>query len=117
MLLTAHPSSFDAMSSVNYIGYTIVGGATSMLGPIVGSTVLVTATNVFSTRGEYSPGFFGVLILIVVLVMKDGIVGTAINLVQRYRDRRRKSILKATTDIPHLQAADPTPAVERRVEN
>ena len=117
MLLTAHPSSFDAMSSVNYIGYAIVGGATSMLGPIVGSTVLVTATNVFSTRGEYSPGFFGVLILIVVLVMKEGIVGTAINLVQRYRDRRRKSILKATTDIPHLQAADPTPAVERRVKN
>ncbi len=65
MLLTAHPSSFSAMSSVDYIAYTIVGGPGSMRGPIVGSTLLVTANNIFSNRGEYSPGFFGLLIIIV----------------------------------------------------
>ena len=108
MLLTAHPSSFSAMSSVDYIAYTIVGGATSMLGPIVGSTLLVTATNLFSNRGEYSPGFFGLLILIVVLAMKDGIVGTAIRLVQRYRERRRGLIF--TTKQTPLQR---TPLAEQ----
>ena len=104
MLLTAHPSSFAAMSSVDYIAYTIVGGAGSMLGPVVGSTVLVAATNIFSTGGEYSPGFFGLLILIVVLAMKDGIVGAAINLAKSRRERRRRFAL-ASTEIQNLPPA------------
>jgi branched-chain amino acid transport system permease protein len=115
MLLTAHPSSFDAMSSVNYIAYAIVGGAGSMLGPVVGSVVLVTATNLFSTRGEYSPGFLGVLILIVVLAMKEGIVGTALRLI-RNRARRREFPL-APADMPYLPVAKSTAAAERKAEN
>ena len=75
MLLTAHPTSFSGISSINYIAYTIVGGKSSMLGPIVGSTLLVWASNVFSLRGEYSQGLFGLLIMFVVLVAKGGIVG------------------------------------------
>ncbi|MBV8962382.1 MAG: branched-chain amino acid ABC transporter permease, partial [Hyphomicrobiales bacterium] len=35
MLLTAHPSSFAPLSSVNYIAYTIIGGKSSILGPLV----------------------------------------------------------------------------------
>jgi branched-chain amino acid transport system permease protein len=117
MLLTAHPSSFSAMSSVDYIAYTIVGGAGSMFGPIVGSALLVTANNMFSNRGEYSPGFFGLLIIIVVLAMKDGIVGTAIKLAQRYRGRSRRIVL-TPTQIP-LQpaaAAEQTPVADQTVE-
>ena len=117
MLLTAHPSSFSAMSSVDYIAYTIVGGAGSMLGPVVGSTLLVTATNLFSNRGEYSPGFFGLLIIIVVLAMKDGIVGTAIRLAQRYRERRREMVhTPAQVPLPPAAAAKPAPAVDQTVE-
>ncbi|HVY42518.1 MAG TPA: branched-chain amino acid ABC transporter permease [Hyphomicrobiaceae bacterium] len=76
MLLTAHPTSFSPISSVNYIAYTIIGGKSAMLGPIVGSTLLVWASNVFSLRGEYSQGLFGLLIMLVVVVAKGGIVGT-----------------------------------------
>jgi branched-chain amino acid transport system permease protein len=118
MLLTAHPSSFSAMSSVDYIAYTIVGGASLMLGPIVGSTILVTATNLFSTRGEYSPGLFGVLILIVVLAMKDGIVGTIVRFVQGYGERRRRAVL-VPQQIPlqETPAAEQAAAAGRRVEH
>ncbi len=84
MLLTAHPTSFSPISSVNYIAYTIVGGPSSILGPIVGSTLLVWAANVFSIQGEYSQGLFGLLIMIAVTVAKGGIVGTAILLWRRY---------------------------------
>ena len=75
MLLTAHPSSFSAISSVNYIAYAIVGGKASILGPLVGSTLLVWATNLFSFQGAYSQGLFGLLLMLVVLVAKGGIVG------------------------------------------
>jgi branched-chain amino acid transport system permease protein len=43
MLLTAHPTSFSGNAAVNYIAYTIVGGRTSILGPIVGSAGRVLA--------------------------------------------------------------------------
>ena len=76
MLLTAHPSSFSPLSSVNYIAYTIVGGKSSMLGPIVGASLLVWASDLFAIRGEYSQGLFGFLIVCVVLLAKDGLVGT-----------------------------------------
>jgi branched-chain amino acid transport system permease protein len=81
MLLTAHPTSFSSSSSVNYIAYTIVGGRVSMLGPVVGSTLLVWMSNLFSNQGQYSQGLFGLLIIIVTLVARGGIVGTLANLI------------------------------------
>ncbi len=89
MLLTAHPSSFSPISSVNYIGYAIIGGRGSMLGPIVGSGLLVWATNLFSIQGEYSQGLFGVLIIIVVMLAKGGIVGAVASLCRRFTRHRR----------------------------
>ncbi len=91
MLLTAHPTSFSPISSVNYIGYAIIGGRGSMLGPIVGSGLLVWATNLFSIQGEYSQGLFGVLIIVVVMLAKGGIVGTAEALLRRFAGRRREA--------------------------
>lgn len=83
MLLTAHPSSFEALSSVNYIAYTIVGGSSSILGPIVGSALLVWAADLFSFQGEYSAGLLGLLLMVVILGMKGGIVGTLQRLFRR----------------------------------
>ena len=83
MLLTAHPSSFDSTTAVDFIAYTIVGGRTSILGPIVGSSVLVYATNLFGTHGQYAQGLYGVLILVVILVARGGIVGTISTLLRR----------------------------------
>jgi branched-chain amino acid transport system permease protein len=85
MLLTAHPSSFDSITAVDFIAYTIVGGRVSILGPIVGSTVLVWATNLFGTHGQYAQGLYGVLILVVVLAARGGIVGTLAALLRRMR--------------------------------
>jgi branched-chain amino acid transport system permease protein len=85
MLLTAHPSSFDSITAVDFIAYTIVGGRVSILGPIVGSTLLVWATNLFGTHGQYAQGLYGVLILVVVLAARGGIVGSAGALARRLR--------------------------------
>ena len=76
MLLAAHPTSFTSLSSVNYIAYAIIGGKGSMLGPLVGGAVLVWAGDIFSLRGEYSQLLFGFLIVVVVLVAREGIAGT-----------------------------------------
>src|SRR5271165_1918324 len=83
MLLTAHPSSFDSITAVDFIAYTIVGGRVSILGPIVGSALLVYATNLFGTHGQYAQGLYGVLILVVILAARGGIVGTIATLLRR----------------------------------
>ncbi len=76
MLLTAHPTSFDSATAVDFIAYTIIGGRVSILGPVLGSGALVYATNLFGTHGQYAEGLYGVLILVVVLAARGGIVGT-----------------------------------------
>jgi branched-chain amino acid transport system permease protein len=104
MLLTAHPTSFSPLSSVNYIAYTIIGGKSAMLGPVVGGTVLVWAADLFAIRGEYSQFLFGFLIVVVVLVAKDGIVGAL------SRQLRRVLSIKAPAMSPpaRLSASAPT---------
>lgn len=87
MLLTAHPSSFSPLSSVNYITYAIVGGRASILGPIVGSALLVFASNLFGGQGEYSQGLFGLLIILVTLLARGGIVGGVRAIVRRRVNR------------------------------
>jgi branched-chain amino acid transport system permease protein len=88
MLLTAHPSSFDSATAVDFIAYTIIGGRVSILGPVLGTGALVYATNLFGTHGQYAQGLYGVLILVVVLAARGGIVGTIAALWQRLRGRR-----------------------------
>ena len=106
MLLTAHPTSFSSGAAVNYIAYTIIGGRTSILGPMVGSALLVWASNVFGGQGEYSQGLFGLLIIVVVLVAKGGIVGTVGPLLRRLLPAGRLgSALSAT---PRRSSGDTT---------
>lgn len=102
MLLTAHPSSFSPLSSVNYIAYAIIGGKSSMLGSVIGGTLLVVASDMFSTRGEYSQFLFGLLIVIIVLVAKDGIFGALAQMFSRLMPAGRPK------DTPPLSASTVT---------
>ncbi len=95
MLLTAHPTSFSPLSSVNYIAYAIIGGKGSMLGPVVGGALLIWAGEVFAIRGEYSQFLFGFLIVVVVLAARDGIVGTIHRVGLRFAPARSRASLKA----------------------
>lgn len=81
MLLTAHPTSFSPLSSINYIAYAIIGGKGSMLGPIVGGAALIWAGELFALRGEYSQLLFGLLLMVVVSVAREGIIGLFTRLV------------------------------------
>jgi branched-chain amino acid transport system permease protein len=101
MLLTAHPSSFSPLSSVNYITYAIVGGRASILGPVIGSAVLVFASNLFSSQGEYSQGFFGLLIILAILVARGGIIGALQALLPR-RTRRAAGVAGSAAKLPDV---------------
>jgi branched-chain amino acid transport system permease protein len=103
MLLTAHPSSFSSFSSVNYIAYAIIGGRGTMLGPVLGSGLLVWMSNMFSSQGQYSAGLFGLLLITVVTIAPGGLVGTGMQGFHALRQRlasRRPARAVAGADVP-----------------
>lgn len=96
LLITAHPLSFTAASSVNYIAYVLIGGAANPLGALIGTVLLVIAIAQFSWSGEYSLGLFGLLLMFSVLFIRGGITGVAKRL---YEGRFRKSSYRSTIPI------------------
>lgn len=88
MLLTANPSSFSSATAVTYVAYAFVGGAGTLLGPILGTAVLVWAANYFSIGGEYSQGLFGIFVIVIVLIAPGGITGQLERLVRWFCRKR-----------------------------
>jgi branched-chain amino acid transport system permease protein len=87
MLATAHPSSFASWSVNSYIAYAFVGGRGTMLGMLAGSILLITMTNVFAGYAQLSAGLFGILLVVVMMGLPDGIIGTCVKLVENRRAR------------------------------
>ena len=86
---------FDKMPYEYGIAYAIVGGRGTMLGPVVGTGLLVWSSNLFSSKGEYSAGLFGLLIIVVVTAAPSGLVGT---IHQFFKAIRRR--LSVSADLP-----------------
>jgi branched-chain amino acid transport system permease protein len=75
-LATAHPSSFSTLTGVNYVAYVVVGGAGSVLGPILGTVVLVYLIVQFASEGVYAGALLGGLLILTSLFLPRGITGS-----------------------------------------
>jgi branched-chain amino acid transport system permease protein len=72
--------------SVEIAVVAMLGGAGTALGPIVGSLILESAAEVFKTQfREAHLMVYGVLIVIVVLFLPEGVVGTIANRVRVWK--------------------------------
>ena len=103
MLSTAHPSLFASWSVNNYIAYAFVGGRGTMLGIVVGSSLLIVMTNYFSAFANLSSGMFGVLLIVVMMLAPSGIVGSLVKLVDsnsaRFGKRSNFSIKEKQNEV------------------
>lgn len=71
--------------SVQIAIITMLGGAGTLLGPIVGAALLLTASEVFKNQFKESHLLiYGVLIVVVVLFLPEGIVGGLENLLHKF---------------------------------
>jgi branched-chain amino acid transport system permease protein len=91
-LSTANPSSFASFSAINYIAYAFIGGRRTMLGAVVGSVLLVSMSNAFSSQAQYSSALFGVLLIAVVMIAPGGLVGAFQSAFSALRTRGRKEM-------------------------
>ena len=86
------PSTFAFSQSLLFVLVVMIGGAGSVVGPLLGAAVVVALPEVLAGLAEYRLLLFGTLLLLVLLIAPDGIAGGLARLLRRRR-----------------VAADPTP--------
>ena len=84
---------FDVMIVVNTIVIMLIGGAGSILGPIIGAFVIELLSEVvWSTFLEYHLAVLGITIIIIVFFVPKGITGTIADFVKKRELKLRKKV-------------------------
>ena len=84
---------FDIMIAVNTIVIMLIGGAGSVLGPIIGAFVISLLSEVvWSAFLEYHLAALGMTIIIIVFFVPKGITGTLADFVKKRELRLRKKV-------------------------
>lgn len=81
------PLIFDFQYSVSILIFVVVGGFSSLAGPVTGAVVLTIIPEVFRASGKYQMMIYGLILVFSIMTMPDGIVG-AIGRLQARRARR-----------------------------
>jgi branched-chain amino acid transport system permease protein len=75
--LGATPSMTGALTTINALIITILGGMGTLVGPIVGAGIMQVISQFFYTWfGARWPLVFGILFILIVMFLPNGIVGT-----------------------------------------
>ena len=69
------PLIFDFQYSVSILIFVVVGGFSSLAGPVMGAVVLTVVPEVFRASGKYQMMIFGLILVFSMLAMPDGMVG------------------------------------------
>src|SRR5262249_40414007 len=85
------PSSFPFLQSILLLFGVMVGGAGSVLGPVIGAALVVLLPGLLSDLAEYRRLAFGVLLFAVLRVAPSGIVGLMEQLAAKFLPARSKA--------------------------
>lgn len=92
-------SDLHYMLSAEVILMVLIGGAGTMLGPVVGAAVVVAMQSYFAPLGAWVLVAQGVVFVIFVLTMRSGIVGAAESLADRINMHRGNNHLRDNTRV------------------
>ncbi len=71
------PSSFDFDQAVNILAFAVLGGTSTLIGPIVGGIVLTGLPEVLRFANEYRGIINGAILLLVIVYLPGGLVNPA----------------------------------------
>jgi branched-chain amino acid transport system permease protein len=75
--MSATPSMTSAVTTINALIMTILGGMGTLVGPIIGAGIMQVISQFFYTWfGARWPLVFGLLFVLIVMFLPYGIVGT-----------------------------------------
>ena len=89
------PSSFPFLQSILLLFGVMVGGAGSVLGPVIGAALVVLLPELLSDLAEYRLLAFGILLFLVLRVAPSGVVGLVEQLASKFLPAR-----SSTDDAP-----------------
>lgn len=93
MSFIAPDEVFDVMIAVNTIVIMLIGGAGTILGPIIGAFLFELLSEVtWSTFLEYHLAVLGITIIIIVFFVPKGVIGTFTDLIKRRGLKIRKKV-------------------------
>lgn len=84
------PQSLDTHTSISALLMAVVGGAGYILGPVLGTMVLNLAGK-FLPAQEAQGLFYGGMLIVILLVARDGFMGAAERALQRWRSARGRA--------------------------
>jgi sulfate-transporting ATPase len=111
---------FDPLTSINAVAEAVIGGLGYVVGAVVGATIAPGSTvsavdhEVLSSVDRYIPLASGVLLLVTVVAMPDGLVAQQLQDLRRLRERLRRRPAPTPPDVV-LATEPPTPVAPRRL--
>jgi branched-chain amino acid transport system permease protein len=85
------PAYAHWMKSTEMLVVCLLGGIYSFLGPIVGAIVYVVLDKTITSFTAYWPLVLGLVVIVLLLFMEGGIVGTLTKKIEVYKQRKRES--------------------------
>jgi branched-chain amino acid transport system permease protein len=73
------PSYLSIAQSLDIIAMVLLGGRSSIIGPIVGAFVLTGLPHVIELSAELRVILYGLILILTILLMPNGIVGTLVS--------------------------------------
>jgi branched-chain amino acid transport system permease protein len=98
-----HQDLLGLVSSTNGLVYALIGGVNTILGPLIGATFLRYLNDVLSRGSTQSSLYIGIVLMLVVYVMPEGILG----LWRRITTRRTRLPRYAPTELDPAPRAMP----------
>jgi branched-chain amino acid transport system permease protein len=98
------PDTFVFELSMFFFVCIIIGGRGSILGPFIGTVILTVLPDLVAPLAKLGNFFYGLLLLVVVLLVPEGIGRLFTLLLERIRPRKVESI-PVSPDLPRLARA------------
>ena len=104
------PSAFPFFQSILFLLAVIIGGAGTVMGPLIGAVVVVLLPEYLAFLAEYRLLFFGGLLLVVLWAAPEGIVGAIARHIGRASERTARAgiaiedFLRSRSDGGNLEA-------------
>ena len=108
LALYVNYETFTFTQSIQFLLMVILGGAGTVVGPVVGTTAVFGATVGLQAFEEWQTFAFGLLLVLVLFLMPKGIVGSISEL---WRSRRTAPRTRESAEWPHW-----TPALDAIVQ-
>jgi branched-chain amino acid transport system permease protein len=105
---SVEPSLFGFTPSLNTVIFVALGGALTVIGPIVGTIVFLGLPEVARSFAEYKNIIVGVVLILVVIYLPSGIADSLILFVKE-RLRRRKRSVRGVPEAARPEGDPPPP--------